>query len=1040
MLMKKRALAALTAALMTALPLNYVSVSAADPAPTSGQCGDENSDISWEIDEKGALTITGSGRMADFWTETGGIQTPWTRSEVTSATIGEGITYVGAYAFCNCGALESVDLPDSLTEIGDWAFSGGEYVWSDSTYKLTAIDIPANVTSIGDSAFYNLISLEEVTVPDSVSFVGARAFGNTPWLNAMKEGSGGELLFIGSVLIDASGSEGELVIPDGTTGVAGYTVSENKALTSIVIPDSVQYIGSNAFEYCYNVTSITIGNGVTSIGDEAFIGCNAMKEISIPKNVSHIGSKALMAKVLEAINVDKDNTVYSSLDGVLFNKDRTVLLSYPTKKPDASYAVPDGVERLDPYSIYNISALKEVTLPDSLTSIGEYAFSYCNGLQTIVIPDSVTELGNEAFDSCGALRSVHVGSGVKSLSSSLFARCSSLTDVELSEGLETLERYSFCWCSALEHLTLPSTVKDIATEAFWCCLELKDIELNSGLESIGPQCFYQCEKLDNVMIPDTVTSIGEKAFFECTSLKEIVIPASVTDLAYLNYGTTYSVGVFDGCSSLEKAVILAPITRVSPYLFQNCTSLKEVVLPDTVNYIGEYAFAGCSSLESLQFPKELYSIGNNAFKGSGLRSAVIPYGTYYLGKGAFAHCTSLVRVDIPDTVSLIYNEAFSGCTALKEVYVPEKATVYDKAFVTFSSSPSYSYELFALSQYGAELYDGCTAKLYIRTENPDPDSFYVSTSMPYEVSNTINDDVEYKNDNDKHEFKAVEGGYLWSFSPSAFGTYQVTIIEKNADGSETLAKRFSIVVNDYDSAYDAWMDEVIASQTDDSMDSFEKMSAVSNYLLSEFKYLTNYNDYLITLASEPNYPVFTAKHWDSYISPAALCNFARRIGGFDFIDNLYSHYAMYGFSRATGHYLCYCEINGEGKFYQACPLTPTGTVEPTPIDFTDPSKLYQISGMTEEKIVYTPLTIKGVAGSNAETFASDNGIKFQPVSGLAGDLNDDGEVNIADAVLLQKWLIAKPGQEPANWRAGDLAKDGKLSLFDLIALKQLITA
>ena len=312
--------------------------------------------------------------------------------------------------------------------------------------------------------------------------------------------------------------------------------------------------------------------------------------------------------------------------------------------------------------------------------------------------------------------------------------------------------------------------------------------------------------------------------------------------------------------------------------------------------------------------------------------------------------------------------------------------------------------------------------------------------MPYEVSNTINDDVEYKNDNDKHEFKAVEGGYLWSFSPSAFGTYQVTIIEKNADGSETLAKRFSIVVNDYDSAYDAWMDEVIASQTDDSMDSFEKMSAVSNYLLSEFKYLTNYNDYLITLASEPNYPVFTAKHWDSYISPAALCNFARRIGGFDFIDNLYSHYAMYGFSRATGHYLCYCEINGEGKFYQACPLTPTGTVEPTPIDFTDPSQLYQISGMTEEKIVYTPLTIKGVAGSNAETFASDNGIKFQPVSGLAGDLNDDGEVNIADAVLLQKWLIAKPGQEPANWRAGDLAKDGKLSLFDLIALKQLITA
>lgn len=1040
--MKKRALAALIAAMMTVLPLDTVPAVAADPAPTSGQCGDENSDISWEIDENGALTITGTGRMADFRGDNG-ISTPWTRSAVTSTTISEGVTYVGAYSFYNCGSMESVDLPDSLEEIGQWAFSGGEYLWSDSSFKLTSIDIPAKVTSIGDSAFYNLTSLEEVSLPDSLSFIGARAFGNTPWYKALVESSQGEAVYIGTVLVDASGCEGELKIPDGTTGIAGYTASENLSLTSIVIPDSVQYIGANAFEYCYNVESVTIGEGVTSIGDEAFIGCNAMKELFIPKNVSYIGSEALMAKVLESITVDGENRYFSSADGVLFNKDGTLLISYPTKKPGKSYSVPEGVTELGPYSIYNISELTEISLPDTLTTIRDHAFSYSNGLRSIVIPDSVTVLEGQAFYSCGALRSVHVGSGITSLSEDLFANCSSLTDVELSEGLESLERYAFCWCSALESITIPDSVKRIESEAFWCCLELREVDLGSGLEKIGPKCFYQCGKLDNVVLPDGLKTIGELAFFECSSLSEIVIPESVTDLAYLDYGTTYSVGVFDGCSSLERAIILAPITKLSPYMFQNCTNLTEVVIPDTVESIGAYAFAGCSSLESVKLPSSLYMIGNNSFKGSGLKEAIVPYNTKYhttyIGKAAFANCTSLERADLPETTSIIYDDAFSGCTALSQIYVPEKAYVKSNAFGTYSSDPKYTYEFFALSKYGAELYDGCTAKLYIRTENPDPDSFYISTAMPYEVSNTINADVEYKTENDDHEFKAVEGGYLWSFVPSAFGTYEFTVIEKNSDGSETLAQRFSIVINDYDSAYDAWMDEVIASQTNDSMDSFEKMAAVSSYLLKEFKYLTNNGGKLVTVVSEPNYPTFTAKHWDSYVSPAALCSFARRIGGFDFIDNLYSHYAMYGFSRASGHYLCYCEIDGEGRFYEACPLTPTGTVDLTPVDFTDPSSLYQISGLTEKSIDYTPLTIQGVAGSSAETFANDNGIAFEAVSGLKGDLNDDGAVNIADAVLLQGWLLAKPGEEPANWRAGDLAQDGRLSLFDLIALKELIT-
>lgn len=250
---------------------------------------------------------------------------------------------------------------------------------------------------------------------------------------------------------------------------------------------------------------------------------------------------------------------------------------------------------------------------------------------------------------------------------------------------------------------------------------------------------------------------------------------------------------------------------------------------------------------------------------------------------------------------------------------------------------------------------------------------------------------------------------------------------------------FELTVNDYDTAYYAWMDEVIASQTTDSMTNFEKMEAVSKYLRSTFKYLTNDGTYQTALAAVPNSPYFAAHRWDSYISPSGLGQFALRIDGFDKVESLYHSYASYGYSWSNGHYLCYYEANGIGKFYEACPLTETGTVESFTIDFSDSSQLYALNGMKETTVAYQPLTIYGISGSTAESYAEGNSIAFIAIaSDVRGDINADGKFTIEDVILLQKWLLAVPGVNLSNWKNGDLMEDNRLDVFDLCLMKRAL--
>src|SRR5574344_1943941 len=314
-----------------------------------------------------------------------------------------------------------------------------------------------------------------------------------------------------------------VTIPNSVTSIGYFAFSNCTGLTSVTIRNSVTSIGYEAFAYCTGLTSVTIGNSVTSIGIGAFFYCTGLTSVTIGNSVTSIGYDAFYdCTGLTSIDVNENNTKYSSINGILFNKDQSTIIYYPARIKSQTYEIPNSVTSIGANAFSNCTGLTSVTIPNSVTSIGADAFSYCSGLTSVTIPNSVTSIGADAFYDCTGLTSVTIPNSVTSIGAGAFSNCYRLTSVTMGNSVTSIGAGAFSdtpWYN-----NQPDGLMYIYNVAYKYKGTMPDntsIILKDGTVSITDGAFSDCKGLTSVTIPNSVTSIGSMAFIRCTNLTSL---------------------------------------------------------------------------------------------------------------------------------------------------------------------------------------------------------------------------------------------------------------------------------------------------------------------------------------------------------------------------------------------------------------------------------------------------------------------------------------------------------------------------------------
>ena len=597
------------------------------------------------------------------------------------------LSVIGASAFSGTISLRSLDIPDALTELGDFAFMGS---------GIEAISFSENFTSYGKGALSFCYFLTQLTVSEDNPLFADE---DNVLFDKTKT----------TVICVPSSRVGSYTLSDGVHTVGDYAFAGDSGLSEIILPESLVYINDHGFYSCAGLMSIHIPAGVKNIARFGFMNCYRLASVTFAEN------------------------------------SQLMRLGYETfvNCGFTEFVVPPTVESMSQYVFRNCNWLTTVRFAagGKLTSISAYMFKGCNYLKNVVFeaPTAVTSIQAHAFDGLPKLEGVDFGDAViTNIDNYSFFKCPSLETFAIPEGVTYVGRYSFYGCQKLKRIDLPSTVEFIGECAFAGNRELRvflkaeklpqtgdnwnlgisgvflnvrdyvegelwnytvtyndtaalvyykgtatDIVLDEidgyTVEKLGTGLFAENTTLKTISIADTVTEIDDYAFYRCTSLAELRLPASLLRIGRYAFANT-SVNVdMSGVTALEE---------IDDYAFYQNKGTLSAIICDTVTRIGEFAFAE-STLESVRITADsrLEEIGDGAFTASDIKEIYLPSGLKRIGDSAFERAKTLSKVTLSDgeTQLRIGHNAFRY-TAMEEVTIP--ARVYyigEYAFVGCSA-------------------------------------------------------------------------------------------------------------------------------------------------------------------------------------------------------------------------------------------------------------------------------------------------------------------------------------------------------------------
>lgn len=352
------------------------------------------------------------------------------------------------------------------------------------------------------------------------------------------------------------------------------------SLISVSIPASVTKIGAAAFRGCSGLTSFSIPSSVTTISMYAFDYCSGLTSISIPASVTSIDNSAF-ERSSASIAVDDANPNYSSLDGVLFNKDKTLLIHCSTTQT-GNYSIPTTV-----------------------TEIATGAFAGCNKLTSISIPASVTKINTGTFEKTGGTIIVDASNpNFTSLDGVLFLKDKSLL--------------MYCPVTKTGSYTIPSTVEIIYNSAFSDCTQLTSISIPTSVTTIGEYAFQGCTQLTSISIPASVIEVGNEAFW--LSSASIIVSTSNPNYSSLDgvlFNKSKSTLIYCPKTKTGSYTIPLTVSTINAYAFDNCTKLTSVSIHASVTSINARAFGACTGLTSVYvYRANPISISSSTFNSS----------------------------------------------------------------------------------------------------------------------------------------------------------------------------------------------------------------------------------------------------------------------------------------------------------------------------------------------------------------------------------------------------------------------------------------